>query len=185
MVGFAVAGGGLVVSAFTDVRDGTGFVETWLAIVGFGTGIALPPAMNAALGRLTGERSGVGSALITAIRQVGGVLGVAVLGSLLNSAYRGRLDLTGLPPAAAGAVRDNVASGVAVARQLGSGALAATVRAAFVHGMDVLLATSGAIAIAAAVLALVLLPGRRPTDGGEAAADTGAPPLNDVAAGVG
>ena len=183
LVGFAVAGAGLVLSAFTNVHDGTGFVETWLAIIGFGTGMALPPAMNAALGRLTGERSGVGSALITAIRQVGGVLGVAVLGSVLNSAYRDRLDLTGVPPAAAGAVRDNVASGIAVARQLGSDALASTVRAAFVHGMDVLLATSGTIAIVAAVLALVLLPGRRPTDGAEAAAD--APPVKDVAAGVG
>jgi predicted MFS family arabinose efflux permease len=171
MVGFAVAGAGLVVSAFTDIHDGTGFVETWLAIVGFGTGMALPPAMNAALGRLTGERSGVGSALITAIRQVGGVLGVAVLGSVLNSAYRDRLDLTGLPAAAAGAVRDNVASGITVAQRLGSGALAATVRAAFVHGMDVLLAASGAIAVLAAVLALVVLPGRRSAGAGEAAAD--------------
>jgi MFS transporter, DHA2 family, multidrug resistance protein len=183
LVGFAVAGAGLVVSAFTDVRDGTGFVETWLAIVGFGTGMALPPAMNAALGRLTGERSGVGSALITAIRQVGGVLGVAVLGSVLNSAYRDRLDLTGLPATAANAVRDNVASGIAVAGQLGSDTLAATVRAAFVHGMDVLLATSGTIAIVAAVLALVVLPGRRSADKGEAVAE--APPAKDVAAGVG
>ncbi len=185
MVGFAVAGGGLVVSAFTDINDGTGFVETWLAIIGFGTGIALPPAMNAALGRLTGERSGVGSALITAIRQVGGVLGVAVWGSVANSAYRGPPDLTDLPAAAAGAARDNVASGVAVAEQLGSDALATMVRAAFVQGMDVLLATSGTIAIVAAVLALALLPGRRSTNNGEAAADAGDPPAKGVAAGVG
>ncbi len=159
-VGFAVAGAGLAVAAFTDVHDGTPFAATWLAITGFGTGIALPPAMNAALGRLTGERSGVGSALVTAIRQIGGTFGVAVLGSALNSAYRGRLDLTGVPEPAAGAVRDSVASGIAVARQLGSEALAATVRAAFVHGMDVLLAISAGIALAGAVLALAFLPGR-------------------------
>ncbi len=183
-VGFAVAGTGLVVSAFTDVHDGTGFVETWLAIVGLGTGVALPPAMNAALGRLTGERSGVGSALITAIRQVGGVLGVAVLGSVLNSAYRDRLDLTGLPSDAASAVRDNVASGITVAQQLRSEALAAMVRAAFVHGMDVLLATSGVIAIVSAVLALVILPARGRVDGGGAPADAEAPPVQDVGATV-
>jgi predicted MFS family arabinose efflux permease len=159
-LGFATAGAGLIVSAFTNLSDGTGFVETWLAIVGFGTGMALPPAMNAAIGRLTGERSGVGSAVITAIRQVGGVLGVAVLGSLLNSAYRDRLDLTGLPAQAAGAVRDNVASGLVVAQQLDSAGLVTMVRAAFVHGMDLLLATSGGIAVVAAVLALVFLPGR-------------------------
>jgi len=159
-LGFTIAGAGLIVSAFTGTNDGTGFVETWLAIVGFGTGMALPPTMNAAIGQLTPERSGVGSAVITAIRQVGGVLGVAVLGSLLNSAYRDRLDLTGLPATAAAAVRDNVASGLVVAQQLGSGPLAANVRGAFVHGLDILLATSGGIALAGAVLALAFLRGK-------------------------
>jgi len=159
-IGFAAAGAGLIVAAFTAVGDGTGFVAAWLAVVGFGTGVALPPAMNAAIGRLTGERSGVGSALVTAIRQVGGTFGVAVLGSVLNSAYRDRLDLTGVSPQAAQAVRDNVASGIAVATQLGSQALADMVRSAFVHGLDVLLAISGGIAVTGAVLALAFLPGR-------------------------
>src|SRR5262249_60223075 len=123
---------------------------------------ATAPAMNAALGRLTGERSGVGSALISAVRQVGGTFGVAVLGSVLNAAYRDRLTLTGLPPQAADAVRDNVATGVVVAHRLGSVELLAMVHNAFLHGMDVLLACSGAIAAASAVLALVFLPGRAP-----------------------
>jgi Na+/melibiose symporter-like transporter len=96
-VGFAVAAAGLIIGAFTNAPDGTGFAATWLTIGGFGTGVALPPAMNAALGRLTGERSGVGSALISAIRQVGATFGVAVLGSVLTAAYRSQLHLAGLP----------------------------------------------------------------------------------------
>jgi hypothetical protein len=54
--------------------------------------------------------------------------GVAVLGSLLNSAYCDRLHLAGLPAPVGPAIRDNVASGIAVAGQLGSEMLAATVR---------------------------------------------------------
>jgi len=159
VIGLGVAAAGLILGAFTSTRDGTGFAVTWLAISGIGTGLALPPGINAALGRLTGERSGVGSALISAIRQVGGTFGVAVLGSVLNSAYRSRLHLAGLPSQASDAVRDNVAAGVAVARQLGSADLLAMVTGAFVHGMDVLLACSGGIAAGAAVLALAFLPG--------------------------
>jgi hypothetical protein len=116
--------------------------------------------MNAALGRLTGERSGVGSALISAIRQVGGTFGVAVLGSVLNSAYRGRLHLQGLPNQASDAMKDSVSGGVIVARQLGSADLLAMVEGAFIHGMDVMLACSGGIAAVAAVLALAFLPGQ-------------------------
>jgi Na+/melibiose symporter-like transporter len=178
--GFAMAAAGLITGALTSAQDGTGLAATWLTIAGIGTGVALPPAMNAALGRLTEERSGVGSALITAVRQVGGTFGVAVLGSILNSAYRGRLQLTDLPSRTADAIRDNVAAGVDVARRLGSTDLLTMVQGAFIHGMDVLLAWSGGIAAVAAVLALAFLPGRtgrpgesaRPADA-VGAADTG------------
>jgi hypothetical protein len=103
----------------------------------------------------------VGSALISAVRQVGGTFGVAVLGSVLNSAYRSRLDLAGVPDPAANAIRDNVAAGVVVAQRLGSPDLLAMVQGAFIHGMDVMLACSGGIAAVAAVLALAFLPGQR------------------------
>jgi MFS transporter, DHA2 family, multidrug resistance protein len=159
-LGFAIAAAGLTIAAFTSEHDGTGLAATWLAISGVGTGVALPSAMNAALGRLTGERSGVGSALISAVRQVGGTFGVAVLGSVLNGAYRGRLDLAGLPNHAQDAVRDNVAAGVGAARQLGQPELLTMVERAFIHGMDVMLACSAGIAAASAVLALLFLPGR-------------------------
>lgn len=160
VVGFVVAAGGLGLGALTEVSDGTGFIAAWLAIAGAGIGVALPPTMNAALGQLSGERSGVGSGVITAIRQVGGSFGVAVLGAQLNSAYRSQLDLSGVPQPVAGAIRDNVAIGVAAAHRLGSDDLLAMVRSAFVHGMDVVFTTTGAVAIAAALLAALFLPGR-------------------------
>jgi MFS transporter, DHA2 family, multidrug resistance protein len=165
-VGFAVAAAGLITGAFTGSQDGTTFTATWLAIAGAGTGLALPSAINAALGRLSEEHSGAGSALIRAIRQVGGTFGVAVLGSVLNSAYRSELNLDGLPSQASDALHDNVATGIAVARQLGSADLVAMVQNAFIHGMDLLLACSGVIAAIGAVLALAFLPrqARQPSE---------------------
>ncbi len=162
-IGFAAVAAGLLVGATTSPQSGTGFVVGWLAVVGFGIGVALPPAMGAALGQLTGERSGVGSALISAIRQIGATFGVAVLGSVLNGAYRDRLSVDGLPAQAAAAIRDGVSSGVVTAQRLGSDALLAMVRNAFLHGMDVLLAVSGGISLIGALLALAFLPGRLPS----------------------
>ena len=85
---------------------------------------------------------------------------MAVLGTVLLSAYRSHLSLGALPAAAADAVRSSVAGGVAVAHAAGSPALLVMVKAAYVHGLDVMLAVCAVIAIASALLALIFLPGR-------------------------
>ncbi|MDW5593778.1 MFS transporter [Conexibacter stalactiti] len=87
--GFALMGGGFVAGATTSIESGYGFAAAWIAIVGLGLGCALPTAMDAALGELSSERAGAGSALIQAARQVGGTLGVALLGTVLASRYGG------------------------------------------------------------------------------------------------
>ena len=156
--GFGIMAVALAVGAGTSVHSGTGFAAAWFAVTGLGLGFAMPTALNAALGALSPERSGSGSALITAMRQVGGTIGVAVLGTVLASVYRGQLHLTGLTAAAATAARGSVAGGVAVARAAGSGPLLTAVHTAYVHGMDVMLWACGGIAAAAALLALAFLP---------------------------
>jgi DHA2 family multidrug resistance protein-like MFS transporter len=159
-LGFAVMAAGLAAGATTGPHTGDGLTLTWIAVLGAGLGFAMPTAMDAALSALSKERSGAGSALIMAVRQVGATIGVAVLGSVLNAGYHARLDLAGLPPRVAEAVRDSVAAGVAVAHQLGSAALLGAVRAAFVHGMDLLLWVCAGLAVVGMLLALAFLPRR-------------------------
>ena len=156
--GFAVMAAALASGAFTSTHSGTGFGAAWFAVAGAGLGLAMPSAMNAALGALSAERSGAGSALITAFRQVGAALGAAILGTVLSSAYQSQLDLAGLPAAAASAVKSGISGGVAVAHDLGSPALLYSVSAAFVHGLDVMLWCCAGIALAAALLALAFVP---------------------------
>jgi MFS transporter, DHA2 family, multidrug resistance protein len=164
-VGFTVMAAALGVGATTAVGSGTGFTAAWFAVFGLGLGLAMPQTMNAALSALSPERSGSGSALISAMRQVGATIGVAVLGTILGSVYRGHLDVTGLPAAAAAAAKSGVVAGVAVAHELGSAALLESVRHAFVQGMDTMLWVCVGIALASAVLALLFLPRR--ADGGD------------------
>jgi DHA2 family multidrug resistance protein-like MFS transporter len=160
-LGFVLLAGGLFVGASTGTHTSYWLVATWMAVMGAGLGLGMPAAMNVALGALSAERSGSGSALIQAVRQIGGTIGVAILGSVLNAGYRGRVDTGGLPAQAAGAVRASVAAGAKVAGELRSAPLLESVRSAFTHATDVMLWVCGGIAAAGVVLALVILP-RRP-----------------------
>ena len=167
-VGFTIMAVTLAFGATTKTTSGTGFAAAWLATFGLGLGLAMPQTMNAALSALSAERSGSGSALISAMRQVGATIGVAVLGTVLASVYRSHLVVTGLPAAAAAAAKSSVVAGVAVAHALGSAALLDSVRSAFVQGMDTMLWVCGGIALASAILALLFLPRR--ADGAPGAA---------------
>ena len=161
--GFALAAAGLAAGATTGTGTGYGFAAGWIALLGLGVGIALPAALNAALGALPTERAGAGSGLMQAMRQVGGTIGVAVLGTVLSSGYRGRARTGHLPAALAGATRDSVAAGMAVAGRLHDTGLAQVVRAAFVHGMDLTLIVSGAVVAVGALLAALFLPRPSPS----------------------
>jgi MFS transporter, DHA2 family, multidrug resistance protein len=159
--GFAIMTAALAFGATTHAASGEGFAAAWLAAFGLGLGIAMPQTMNAALSALSAERSGGGSALISALRQVGATIGVAVLGTVLSSVYRGHLSVAGLPAAAAASAKTSVVAGVGVAHRLGLTSLLDSARIAFVHGLDTMLWVCGGIALASAILALIFLP-RRP-----------------------
>ena len=173
-VGFTIMTVTLGVGATTTVSSGTGFAAAWFAVFGLGLGLAMPQTMNAALSALSAERSGAGSALISAMRQVGATIGVAVLGTVLLSVYRSHLVVTGLPDAAAAAAKSSVVAGVAVAQKTGSAPLLDSVRHAFVAGMDTMLWVCAGIALVSAILAILFLPRR--ADGTEVADAAGAVP---------
>jgi DHA2 family multidrug resistance protein-like MFS transporter len=150
--GLALIAGALLAGSRTGVDTGYGLVAAWITVAGIGLGFTMPPAMNVAIGALTPERGGVGNGLIQAMRQVGSAIGVAVLGTVLNSGYRDQIDAAGLPAAA----RDSAASGVAIAERTGDPGILGTVQHAFTHGMDAALVTTGAVAAAGVLLVLIL-----------------------------
>jgi len=175
MVGYLLMAAAMALGALTTLSSSTGYVVAWVALSGLGLGLVMPSAMGVALGALSAERSGAGSALLTAMRQVGSTIGVAVLGTVINNSYSSGVAgaAAHLPAQAAGAVRSSVGSGVAVAGKLGSSSLLDTIRTAFVHGMDLMLWTCGGIAVCCAILAVLFLPRRpRAQDDGEVAPDS-------------
>ncbi|MHB1836504.1 MAG: MFS transporter, partial [Solirubrobacteraceae bacterium] len=158
--GFAALAAGLALGSATSVSSSTGFVAAWMAVVGAGMGLSLATASSAALSELTPEDSGIGSAVLQAVNKTGGPLGTAVLGSVLSSVYLAQLHLSGLPAAAASAVKQSIFGAVTIAGRLHSAALLHTSRVAFTHGMDRSLLVSAGIAVIGSLLALLFLPVR-------------------------
>jgi Na+/melibiose symporter-like transporter len=156
--GFVLLAVGLFIGSTTSISSSGTFVLAWMAVFGLGMGIAVATSSSAALVELSGERSGVGSAVLQAVNKTGAPLGTAILGSALSGGYLAHLSLSGLPGPAATAVRQSVFGGVAVARQLHSDALLASVRTAFVDGLDRSLLIAGGIALLGALLTVLFLP---------------------------
>jgi predicted MFS family arabinose efflux permease len=162
VIGFVLLAGGLGLGASTSVDSAYWFVAAWIALVGAGMGFVLPAAMGMALDALSAERSGAGSALIQALRQAGGTIGVAVLGTVLATRYQ-----TGLGGLDVEPIRDGVAAGVAVARASGIPAMLEQVQASFLSGMGLMLWVCAAICVVAIALAAWFTPrgtAKAPTD---------------------
>jgi EmrB/QacA subfamily drug resistance transporter len=132
-----------------------------MVLMAIGMGLTMAPATESIMGSLPRAKAGVGSAMNDTTRQVGGALGVAIVGSAMASVYRSRIDTLlaahPLPAPAAAATRSSLGSALQVAQQLPPplrGQLTFVAKHAFVEGMH-----SGIIAavIAAAVGAIVAL----------------------------
>ncbi|MFE4710301.1 MFS transporter [Paenibacillus sp. NPDC056722] len=157
IAGSILLGIGLAMGSATTISSGYGFVLIWISAVGLGIGFALPAAMDTAISALTPERSGVGSALLMAMRQVGGTLGVAILGAVLNAGYRNGLDLKEWPTEAAQMAQRNVSAGLAAAQRTGSDSLVHSVKNAFITGMGNMLWVCAGAAVVGIIFTVILL----------------------------
>ena len=134
-----------------------------LMILGTGISLAMTPATESIMGSLPLEKAGVGSAMNDTTRQIGGALGVAILGSIFSIAYTNAIApaLKALPASLAGAANNSVGAALQIASRAGGDggrALAEVARSSFIHGMDRALFVAAAVAIAGALVALVWLP---------------------------
>ncbi|KOS62258.1 DHA2 family efflux MFS transporter permease subunit [Lysinibacillus agricola] len=156
-LGFLLLALAFMFGANTNIGNGYGYTSLWITIVGLGIGFVLPASMDVAMSALTAERSGVGSALIMAMRNIGGTMGVAILGTILSSKYRDKLDLNEFPSSVAKSVQRSITAGTQAASQLNSTQLLKSVHSAFIYGMDVILYVCGGVATLGIVLTLAFL----------------------------
>ncbi|OKJ10230.1 MFS transporter [Kitasatospora sp. CB01950] len=176
------AGGMLLVTAgFLGYVFLTATTPIWLLIViGFvmGTGMAhvMPPVTVAIMGALPREKAGAGSALNNTFRQVGGSLGIAVLGALLSTVYRNGMEdhLAAVPEQFRSRAGESIESTLGTAEKLHLQALVDPAKDAFISAMHVVSGVSAGVTVIGAVLALMLLPGKSAAAPGGPAGTTGA-----------
>ena len=163
--GLAIVAGGLLLILRMGTDSGYGAVALSLVVLAAGMGLTMAPATESIMGSLPPAQAGVGSAVNDTSREVGGALGVAVLGSVLSSVYGSRMIglLAGahLPADAQRVAGHSVTGAVAVADQIGGPqgrALADAAKAAFVDGLHTTCFVAAGFAMAGALIALTFLP---------------------------
>ena len=150
--GLALIAIGLAIVAQVGTDSPYVLMAAGLVVLGIGMGFAMTPATTAITEGLPAAQQGVGSALNDLTREVGGAIGIAVIGSILTSTYSSRVNLAGLPSQVAAQVK----ASYAIASHLG-GQVADHAHTAFVGGMHVALLTAAGAALVAAVAVTVLL----------------------------
>ncbi|MFE3943721.1 MFS transporter [Streptomyces sp. NPDC059118] len=168
-VGMLLVAAGLASFALFD-----GTTPVWVLCLLFfiqGTGMAhvMTPVTVAVMQVLPREKAGSGSAVNNTFRQVGGALGVAVLGSVLSTVYRGDIEghLGAVPAGARQAAGESIEATLGIAEKMGpAGApLVASANDAFLKAMHVTAVGSATIALVGALVVALFLPGRPAAEG--------------------
>jgi hypothetical protein len=119
----------------------------------------MPPVTEVIMSSLPREKAGVGSAISNTVRQVGGALGVAVLGSVLSAVYRDHMSgsVAGLPASAQAAASDSISGAYGVAEHAGpaAGPLVAAANDSFITAMH--WASGGAALVGLISMGVVLM----------------------------
>lgn len=157
-----VAVGLALMAVLADAEGGYLPLLPGLLVLGAGMGMVMTPSTAAITGSLPAQEQGVASALNDTVRELGGALGIALIGSVLSAGYRSAVSgaAAGLPDEAARSVEEGIGGAVAVARSSGPAGESVLVaaRAAFVDGWTGAMWVSVGLALAAAAFAAVWTP---------------------------
>ena len=156
-LGMLLIGGGVMAQAVLTQRSGWSAVIPGFAIVGAGVGVVMPNVTAAGMASVSPERGGMAAGAISTCRQLGFAACVAVFGTVFRTTLEGSLDDKVPDP---DATTTALTSGKAAQVMAQSPDLSSTVHAAFASGLNATFLTAGALGLAAAAAALILI--RRP-----------------------
>ena len=165
VVGFGLLVLSATLVSFTSFGVATGYAIIGLSIVAmaFGMGNVMAPSTDAVMGAVPVAKAGVASATNDVTRQVAGAIGVAVIGSVFNSAYQTNMEsaVGQLPPDAAEAASNSIGAALQIAAQLPSQAadtLVLAARQGFVDAMGTAIWIPVVVAFLTAFVVLRFLP---------------------------
>ncbi|MEO8696796.1 MAG: DHA2 family efflux MFS transporter permease subunit [Acidimicrobiales bacterium] len=166
--GMVVVTGTLLAMTTFQTNSSTLHVIAITSLLGFGMAHVMPAATESIMGSLPREKAGVGSAMNDTTRQVGGAVGVGLLGSILSSRYGSHVTsgLAGIAPSSlVDRAKDSIGSALGVAQNDPAAEsirtqITATARSSFVSGMHTTLFIAASIVVLGALAVLKFLPAR-------------------------
>jgi EmrB/QacA subfamily drug resistance transporter len=159
VVGLLVVAGSQLLRIASTPTSGYGLIFASEVAFAFGMGLLIAPATASIMGAVPAARAGVGSAINDTTRQVGGALGVAVMGSVAAAGFRD--ELTQRVPRVAPGARESLGAAMEAARSLGTsgaGRVADAAGASFIHGLRMASWVAFVVALLGAAGAWRLLP---------------------------
>jgi EmrB/QacA subfamily drug resistance transporter len=166
-LGLALVAGGLWQISGATVTTTYSAVLAGAILIGVGAGLVLPASTGSLMGTLPLEHTGVGSATNGSFLNIGGALGVAIVGSIMSTRYQHQLSASAAAHALPATIHQTILGSLGAALEvagragglLGAG-LATAARTAFMSGMNGALTTGAGVVLAGALLALIVLPSR-------------------------
>ena len=165
--GLVLASSGLALMSQVPVAHGYAHLIVALGLMSGGMGLVMAPATESIMGSLPPSKAGVGSAMNDTTRQMGGALGVAIIGSVMASSYRpgigARLGSLQLPAGVLATAKGSVGGALDAARSLpaATGRLVADAgRTQFVHGLRPSLLVASGVVLVVATIVFAFLPAR-------------------------
>jgi EmrB/QacA subfamily drug resistance transporter len=174
--GMLLVTAGLTAFAFYDAATPLWVIEVVFFVQAAGMAHIMPPVTVAVMQALPPEKAGSASAVNNTFRQVGGALGVAVLGSLLSTRYRSEIEghLSVLPSSERHAAGESIEATLGIAERHGAAgkALVGPANDAFLSAMQLTALGAAAVALIGTAVVALLLPGRAKGDVGEGEAES-------------
>jgi EmrB/QacA subfamily drug resistance transporter len=174
--GFAIVGLGMALMGAIGVDTPYLVLVVAMVLLSSGMAIVAAPATGGIMSAVPIAKAGIGSAVNDTTRELGGALGIAVFGSIANSAFRSNIDLAGLGLSSADAAEaeESIGAAAATAQRVGGEAgagLAERAATAFTDAVNVASVVSAVIVVAAALVVARTFTRTKEADAAAAALD--------------
>jgi EmrB/QacA subfamily drug resistance transporter len=158
-LGLAVVASALFIQSQLTIHTGYGLLLPGFVLMGLGMGLVMSPMSTAAMNAVDRTKAGVASGVLSMSRMVGGTFGVAIMGALVATIGRAKIDsgLPHLPAATRAALANSLGGGAVPQGQHASAQIVATTREAFVSALGTGLTIGAAVTLCGALVAWALI----------------------------
>jgi EmrB/QacA subfamily drug resistance transporter len=164
-LGLLTVASALLIQSRLTVHTGYGLLLPGFILMGMGMGLVMSPMSTAAMNAVDRTKSGAASGVLSMSRMVGGSVGLSVMGALVTTIGRSKLDssLPQVPAAVRARIASSLGSGTAPTGHQTTPQITAAVHHAFVSALSTGLEVGAAVALVGALLALTLIGRMRST----------------------